>query len=363
MQTRMFLVYVISVQFLITYVLAASRNAPCVTPNRENGKCIPVKSCLPALHAIQSGDSERIKFAQKLQCGYDTVPLVCCSLDEPIFEHALLPNKNSCGIDQSTDRIVGGDSTGIDEYPWLVLLRYRNKDGEDAGFRCGGSLITDRHILTAAHCTSVSGKEGLILDSVRLGEWRISTDTDCVGRRGFQTCTEPALDVGVQRSIKHSRYNRRTKEHDIALIRLRRSVKFSNMIQPVCIPPPDAAPPSVGTSLLVAGWGLTENGSTSDVKLKVAVPTVSISDCKTRFGSRGVISDNHICAGGLAGKDACEGDSGGPLMRFIARDGNIQWIQEGIVSWGVKCGFKGYPGVYTRVSKYAAWITDNMSNI
>lgn len=362
----MFPVTVFLLQFFITSVFT-NRNSPCITPNGENARCIPVHNCPVVLNALQSGNNEGVNFAQKSQCGYDSVPLVCCGTKGvqvvDIFDHRLLADWQTCGIEKSNDRIIGGSNTDIDEFPWLALLRYTDTTfGEDAGFKCGGSLINRRYVLTAAHCISVSANQGLRLSSVRLGEWRQSTGRDCVGKKGLQKCSDPPIDINIQRSLPHPRYNTRTRDNDIGLIRLQRNVNFNDFVHPICIPPPNGELPNVGTSMVIAGWGATENNDTSDIKQKASVPLVSSSDCSKKFGRRGYISDNQFCAGGVEGKDSCQGDSGGPIMRFKMGTSDIQWIQEGVISWGVSCGLATYPGVYTRVSKYSTWIVDNMSN-
>ncbi|KAF5305581.1 hypothetical protein FQA39_LY01672 [Lamprigera yunnana] len=341
------------------------RNSACVTPNRGNGRCIPVRSCTPILNALESGSNEAIRLAQQSQCGYDSVPLVCCAetptaQDAEIFSHRLLPSTTTCGIQNLNERIVGGDRTDIDEFPWLALLGYRDSFGDDAGFRCGGSLINERYILTAAHCTIVNSNLGVSLEFVRLGEWRLSTGTDCLGQGRVQKCAGPAVDINVETTIPHQNYNIRTRDNDIALVRMRRSVTFNDFIRPICLPPPNAANPTQGLNMLVAGWGSTENESTSDIKLKVAVPIVASADCAKKIGRRGFITDNQLCAGGVQGKDSCQGDSGGPLMKYLERSPDIQWVQEGVISWGIGCGLVGYPGIYTKVSKYSTWIVNNM---
>lgn len=99
----------------------------------------------------------------------------------------------------------------------------------------------------------------------------------------------------------------------------------------------------------------------SEVKLKLSIPIISNQDCTQKIRrSQTRISDNQLCAGGEIKKDACKGDSGGPLMT-VFHDGPLksQWYQEGIVSKGRGCG-AGYPGIYTRVSRFSDWILNNL---
>lgn len=99
------------------------------------------------------------------------------------------------------------------------------------------------------------------------------------------------------------------------------------------------------------------------MKLKVKVPLKSQSECTRILNTNRRITPNQLCAGGEEGKDSCEGDSGGPLMRTYEdlADNTIQWYQEGVVSWGVQCGRAHLPAVYTRVARYMNWILNRIS--
>lgn len=133
----------------------------------------------------------------------------------------------------------------------------------------------------------------------------------------------------------------------------------SDFIKPVCLPGENDSA-QIGDRLVVAGWGRTEYANASPVKLKLRVPVVGGPRCSARFRTAGVVlSDGQMCAGGEAGKDSCNGDSGGPLMNTFRNDSG-QWYVEGIVSFGAKCGSAGWPGIYTRVTDYLRWITDNV---
>ncbi|KAF2891880.1 hypothetical protein ILUMI_14316 [Ignelater luminosus] len=377
---KLILINVVILHFilLLVYVKGATRNSVCITPNNEKATCIPVSSCHVIKSAILTRNSSALDFAKQSQCGYDTKPLVCCgsagySVPTIIFDssqsssnkivpmkHRLLPDRNACGIQDHDDRIYGGQNTTLDEFPWMALIGYKEVDGSDAGFQCGGSLISQRYVLTAAHCIKVTG---LTPSKVRLGEWRISTTRDCLGGRQ-QVCSDPIVDVPIQKSISHPEYRKKTHDSDIALIRMARRVANTDFIRPICIPTVNSPPPATGAKLTTAGWGATELDYRSDVKLKVQVPVVDQRSCFSRLARYGPITEKQICAGGDNGKDSCRGDSGGPLMRVIDDTGfaQFQWFVEGVVSWGVECGAQGFPGVYTRVSRYANWIVSNMAD-
>lgn len=95
--------------------------------------------------------------------------------------------------------------------------------------------------------------------------------------------------------------------------------------------------------------------------MRLLVPVVSSAECAEKVKINGEVTDNQLCAGGERKRDSCKGDSGGPLMGM--KEGQVskpQWLQEGIIAWGVGCGRLGYPGVYTRVARYIDWISGNL---
>ncbi|KAF2895871.1 hypothetical protein ILUMI_10306 [Ignelater luminosus] len=373
----------------VTVVNAADRGSSCVTPNQETATCTPFNECKVIKDAILTRNQSAIDFAKNSQCGYDTEPLVCCGstavvtqttpvlpLDiftkEPATELSkekkkvefsgvyinTLPGRTICGLERETPRLIGAQVTAIDEFPWMALLRYKDQFGTDKGFKCGGTIINNKYVLTAAHCI-LTGQEMLTISGARLGEWRISTEIDCIQNLAIEDCADPVVDVDISETIPHPYYSARNGNNDVGLVRLEKIVNFTDFIRPICLPPMDLPMPPVGTIMTVCGWGAIENGSQSDVKLKVDLPLVSNAVCAQRVSSSTRISPNQICAGGEEGKDACQGDSGGPLMRTYVDD-DSQWYQEGVVSRGRGCGKKNYPGVYTRVARYVGWIINTM---
>ncbi|KAF2885021.1 hypothetical protein ILUMI_21137 [Ignelater luminosus] len=336
----------------------------CTTPNGEPAKCVPASICSIILNAIVSRDKDAVEFARSSQCGHGNEgPMVCCGSEAYPLRTNLLPNRTVCGIDKSDERIYGGTITEIWEFPWMALLRYNHNDsGSDAGFNCGGTLINSRYVLTAAHCVSLGSYAEFYLASVRLGEWRISTDRDCVGSAILE-CAEPVIDLNIEEKIIHPKYARRKGENDIALLRLEKNVKFSDYIQPICLPVRESPDPSLESEMYAVGWGRTENYMKSDYKLKVKLPIVTRAACNNIRGNNETIGVDRICAGGERGKDSCYADSGGPLMgSFTGENVKPRYYQEGIVSRGTGCGIVSFPGVYTRVAKYMDWIIENLKS-
>jgi secreted trypsin-like serine protease len=255
----------------------------------------------------------------------------------------------ACGRSFTGFRIVNGTQTEVNEYPWMASLM----DKRTMRHFCGGSLITNRYVLSAAHClrilTSVRTADTIL---VRLGEYdtRIQTDTNHVV-------------VAVEGVIEHPAYiSTPLEQNDIALLRLADSVTFQNNIRPVCLPIQSRITNKfVGQSANVTGWGETssEDSQLSPVLLEAEVPVLSNHACESTLLSvnptlLGAITDNVLCAGGR-GTESCNGDSGGPLMVLDEE----RWYQIGVASWTLKCD-PLTPGIYTRSTAYIDWINQSI---
>ncbi|XP_050353857.1 CLIP domain-containing serine protease HP8-like isoform X2 [Nymphalis io] len=273
----------------------------------------------------------------------------------------LLPN--NCGPIEG-ERVFGGNRTRLFEMPWMVLLSYDSARG--TRLSCGGTLITQWYVLTAAHCVSFLGSR-LELRQVILGEYDTRKDPDCERNEGQQFCAPNVRNVGINNVIAHPGYTPKTLRDDIALIRLAEPADFSlDSMKPICLPktPELLSEKLEGLQGVVAGWGATENGLQSPVLLSVDLPIITNTECQNIYNGSPQIYETQLCAGGVPDKDSCGGDSGGPLI-YPGRNGGVgvRYIQRGIVSYGSKrCGIGGYPGVYTRVVNYMNWILDNISD-
>jgi len=245
-----------------------------------------------------------------------------------------------------TSRIVGGSESLPGSWPWLVGLH----GGVDQVFFCGGILINEYWVLSAAHCVgNQTETEGW---TIHLGLTRRTASPVFVRTRG------------VDAIIKHNDFN---SEHlfgnDIALLLLSEPVNFDEFLRPVCLPPPDFDL-KPNTRCTVIGWGRSSHDETTDymnVVHEVEVPFVPHNVCSKWYSLQDVpIGDTMICAGYPEGeKDACQGDSGGPLL---CKSNTGHWFVAGIVSWGINCAQPNLPGIYTKVSIYRDWIKNVTSS-
>ncbi|XP_043679848.1 transmembrane protease serine 9-like [Vespula pensylvanica] len=239
-----------------------------------------------------------------------------------------------CGITNKENRIVGGRPTIPNRYPWIARLVY------DGRFHCGASLINNDYVITAAHCVRNLKRSKI---RVVLGDYDQYVNTDGV-----------AIMRAVSSVIRHRNFDMNSYNHDVALLKLRKPVKFSKTVRPVCLPQAESDP--AGKEGTVIGWGRTSEGGMLPGKVhEVQVPVWSLTQCRKMKYRANRITNNMICAG-KGTQDSCQGDSGGPLL---VHEGDRLEIA-GIVSWGVGCGRPGYPGVYTRVTRYLNWINTNI---
>ncbi|CAG9791050.1 unnamed protein product [Diatraea saccharalis] len=268
---------------------------------------------------------------------------------------------------------VGGRSTLPGEFPHMGAIGWKSVLGSWI-FKCGGSLISDRFVLTAGHCSKASARDTTIADVdpkiVRLADKNIlDLDED-----GFKI---EHVDAIILRIFTHPDYKPPKKYNDIAIIELQEKVVFTRFIQPACLYN-GSDNESVGQKASMTGWGVVETvNRTTSPELQVVVLDVLDSklcddllkpSCNRHWCG---LKHHQICAGVLkGGVDACQGDSGGPLQIQMSlpqtNEEECQIFKScrrmyqviGVTSFGVGCALPDLPGVYTKVSSYLDWIED-----
>ncbi|XP_075399687.1 transmembrane protease serine 11D-like [Tenrec ecaudatus] len=233
-------------------------------------------------------------------------------------------------ITLSDERIIGGVQAEEGDWPWQVSLQLHG------AHHCGGILISNTWILTAAHCFR-----------------RNSDPYSWTATFGVST-KYPTLNIRVRTIIIHSNYRPEFHENDIAAVQLISGVSFTQNIHRVCLPTPtqEILP---GSTAYVTGWGSRKySGNTVTDLQQAEVKIIRNSVCNAPISYNGAVLPGMLCAGvPQGGVDSCQGDSGGPLVQ---EDSRRLWFLVGIVSWGFQCGLPDKPGVYTRVTAYRDWI-------
>jgi secreted trypsin-like serine protease len=233
------------------------------------------------------------------------------------------PAAHAAGGAPPAQPVVGGDQAPEGRFPWVVHL----------STGCGGALTAPRVVLTAGHCVNGVGAD----TSIEV----IAGSTSLRSRR--------AIKARSVRVVRAQGFVDETRGDDWALIKLNHTVSL-----PTLVLTPRAA--DERGPFTIMGWGQTEEGVVGlQNRLRYAqVPVVSDSVCAAEYRTVNVtlVRDESICAG-KPGVDTCQGDSGGPLVRRVAGGG---YVQVGIVSFGLGCGRRNFPGVYTQLSKFRAAI-------
>ncbi|KAF0306069.1 Venom protease [Amphibalanus amphitrite] len=246
--------------------------------------------------------------------------------------------------------LLGGPRETGHRWPWMVLFG-RWTDAGLGDWFCGGTLITDRHVLTAAHCLRPE-EAGTV--GARIADHDLTLPDEVQHQQR-----------NVSGIVRHPRYLL-GPQNDLAVVRLAAPVEATFAVQPICLPP--AGADHLGQDVAVAGWGLLEfGGRTPDIlqeaPLRVTDPAAceavyrDVPQFERRFpaGFQGTV----VCAESRDAepRDACRGDSGGPLMALS--DGSYQLV--GVVSGGLGCGNPEFPGVYTKVAAYRDWIVEQLT--
>uniref|UniRef100_A0A8C5UWD8 t-plasminogen activator n=1 Tax=Microcebus murinus TaxID=30608 RepID=A0A8C5UWD8_MICMU len=273
------------------------------------------------------------------------------------WEYCDLPQCSTCGLREHRQpqlRIKGGLFADIASHPWQAAIFVRNRRAPGETFLCGGVLIAPCWVLSAAHCFQ---------DRFPPHHLKV-----VLGRTYRLVPGEEEQRFEVEKYIVHEEFDDDTYNNDIALLQLRsddapRCARESRSVRAACLPEAGLQLPD-WTECELSGYGKHEASSLSySERLKEAhVRLYPSSRCTSRYLFNRTVTSNMLCAGDTRSggnhaslHDACQGDSGGPLV--CLKDNRMTLV--GIISWGLGCGQKDVPGVYTKVTRYLDWIRDN----
>lgn len=242
---------------------------------------------------------------------------------------------------RSANRIVGGEEAGEHEFPYQISLQWNfNEDGKEIMHFCGGSLLNEYYVLTAAHCRTGYSDNGHIEV--------VAADHDVSSRDGSE---QRRL---VAEFTIHEAYDNAFGGNDIAVIRVDKPFVLNDKVQTIQLPKQFD---QFDGDVVLSGWGSVSNTIVPeypDKLRKVVLPLVDMDMCLKLWNYESSLKETNVCAGPVDGsKSACSADSGGPLVKHL--DGQV--VQVGIVSWGaVPCGAWYRPTVFVGVSNFIDWI-------
>ncbi|KAI0216120.1 Ovochymase-1 [Lamellibrachia satsuma] len=237
-------------------------------------------------------------------------------------------------------RIIGGDEATPHAWPWQISFVVRTENYK--GHICGGTILSDRWVITAAHCVHLFPYPWLYVAVV--GEHNITTI------ESTQTTHE------LEKIYVHPEYNNVTNNNDLALLKMKKRIRFTREVSPVCLP--DSDDPLNYYDCMVTGWGKSNGTGDRTVLRELGVPLIDTETCNGTTWYQGRVSHLMLCAGHeTGGKDSCQGDSGGPL---VCTGNTGVWKLIGVTSWGTGCAERHRPGVYVRLTRFVGWIKRTM---
>jgi len=285
---------------------------------------------------------------------------VCCKDPDHVSPPPAPRHQPRCGSRHQNGLFAnvqnqGKSDTQFGEWPHMcAILEEREVPTPYGGaelimeYKCGGSLISAGVVLTAAHCISSVDPSAMV---VRCGEWDTQQENEVLGHQ----------DRRVDSVSIHPGYVASNLHNDLGLVFLSTDMDLTANVDTICMPQQGERVDEA--NCVATGWGKDRFGDSGEYQTllqQVTLPKVEHNYCqqalsRNRLGNRFVLDSSFTCAGGQEEEDTCTGDGGSPLVcPSLSRPG--QFVQSGLVSWGLGCGQAGVPGVYADVDKAACWV-------
>lgn len=240
-----------------------------------------------------------------------------------------------CGV-RNQNRIVGGQETGINEFPMMAGL----VDLSIRTIKCGGAILTSRHVLTAGHCLY---RQNATNYAIVVGEHNVNIG-DSPATRAY----------AISGAVVHPSYTPVLYDYDSAIVTTVLKMEFGQLVMPVCLPFKFRNNNFAGAKVTAIGWGtLFIGGPKPSALMKVDLDVISQATCRNTFPS---VTDRQMCTY-TPGKDSCQDDSGGPLLYTDPQTGLL--FSVGMVSFGNFCAEAKTPAVNTRITAILDWIVAN----
>ncbi|XP_067619978.1 CLIP domain-containing serine protease B4-like [Eurosta solidaginis] len=346
--------YLTTVLCVITFVLLSKANGQADDCDNDLSECKELQFCPDITSHLATIKLDSLRFCNK------PMGIVCCPRPETIVDIRLGDTEITTSAEKACFEyqklaprycpqalIYGGEKAAPKEFQSIALVGAKDKSNGKVNWYCGGTLISRRFVVTAAHCFRRN------INFVRLGELDHSTTGDATQTQNFD----------VRNAVVHPTHNLE-RYNDIALIELDHDVIFNEYVLPACLPPKDTE----YKSFTAVGWGETENKTSSSHLLKVHLNLFDGDECAASVTAQeelemGIRKRTQICAGShQSGYDTCNGDSGGPL--YVPHPSYpCMLLLSAVTSFGyVNCGTAGIPSINTKVNLYLDWIENVVWN-